>query len=95
MRMIDADKLKTELDAWARIIRKPNCYSRGDALHIIDTAPEVKAVPVVRCRECKSHGTLKSGELFCGKIKTGIYGYYHTVKADDYCSYGERKEDRK
>jgi hypothetical protein len=50
---------------------------------------------VVRCRECKSHGTLKSGELFCGKIKTGIYGYYHTVKADDYCSYGERKEDRK
>jgi hypothetical protein len=48
MKLIDADKLKTELDAWARIIRKPNCYSRGDALHIIDTAPEVKAVPVVR-----------------------------------------------
>ena len=48
MKLIDADKLKTELDAWARIIRKPNCYSREDALHIIDTAPEVKAVPVVR-----------------------------------------------
>jgi len=70
MRLIDKDALKTELDAWARIIRKPNCYSREDALHIIDTAPEVNAVPVVRgrwiqspnvsecvvCSECMSDG---------------------------------------
>jgi hypothetical protein len=48
MRLIDADKLKTELDAWARIIQNPYHYMRADALHIIDTAPEIDAVPVVR-----------------------------------------------
>jgi hypothetical protein len=48
MKLIDADKLKTELDAWARIIQNPDHYMRADALHIIDTAPEIDAVPVVR-----------------------------------------------
>jgi hypothetical protein len=90
MRLIDADALKKTIK------NMPNDYYGdlcvGDALKEIDNAPTISAVPVVRCRECKSHGTLKSGELFCGKIKTGIYGYYHTVKADFYCSYGERKE---
>ena len=55
MKLIDVDKLKTELDAWARIIRKPNCYSREDALHIIDTAPEIDAVPVVRGDQLKGY----------------------------------------
>ena len=91
MRLIDADALiqkRSHAKAYA-----PEMYVIGQG-YVMD-APTIDAVPVVRCRECKSHGTLKSGELFCGKIKTGIYGYYHTVKADDYCSYGERKEDRK
>ena len=48
MRLIDKDALKVELDAWARIIQNPDHYMRADALHIIDTAPEIDAVPVVR-----------------------------------------------
>jgi DNA-directed RNA polymerase subunit RPC12/RpoP len=48
MRLIDADALKTELDAWARIFQKPNHYAREDALYIIDCAPTIDAVPVVR-----------------------------------------------
>ena len=64
------------------------------AVALAENASTIDAVPVVRCRECKSHGTLKGGELFCGKIKTGIYGYCHTVKADDYCSYGAKMEDK-
>ena len=70
MRLIDKDALKVELDAWARIIRNPDYYMRADALHIIDTAPEIDAVPVVRgewkpifkgadtceCSVCKSKG---------------------------------------
>ena len=48
MRLIDKDALKVELDAWARIIQNPYHYMRADALHIIDTAPEIDAVPVVR-----------------------------------------------
>ena len=48
MRLIDKDALEVELDAWARIIQNPDHYMRADALHIIDTAPEIDAVPVVR-----------------------------------------------
>jgi hypothetical protein len=89
-RYIDADALlKHEIEA-----------DRMGAMLVVGkgyilSAPEVNAVTVVRCKECKSHGTLKSGELFCGKIKTGIYGDYHTVKADDYCSYGKKMEEAK
>lgn len=50
MRLIDKDALKVELDAWARIIQNPYHYMRADALHIIDTAPEIDAVPVARGR---------------------------------------------
>ncbi len=57
MRLIDADKLKTELDAWARIIQKPNHYARVDALYIIDCALTIDAVPVVR-------GEWKQGKEF-------------------------------
>ena len=49
-------------------------------------------VAVVRCGECISHGTLTNGKLFCGKRFTGVYGEYHVVKPDDYCSYGKRRE---
>jgi hypothetical protein len=89
-RYIDADKLKTELDAWARIIRKPNCYSRGDALHVIDTAPEVKAVPMVRCGECRYRQKAKvnrKGFLICPA--SGM-----EITDDDYCSYGAKKEGK-
>lgn len=48
MRLIDADELKSELDAWARIIQKPKHYMREDALYVVDTAPTIEAVPVVR-----------------------------------------------
>jgi hypothetical protein len=97
MRLIDADKAVEQINEWlhqTRAIPLDTSYY-FELLGCVEDCPTIDAVPVVRCSECISHGTLKSGELFCGKIKTGIYGYYHTVKADDYCSYGERKGDRK
>jgi hypothetical protein len=98
MRLIDADAL---IKQQHEILGCDPMYYQGleasksqYLIEFLERAQTVDAVPVVRCRECKSHGTLKSGELFCGKIKTGIYGYYHTVKADDYCSYGAKMEDK-
>lgn len=41
MRLIDADKLKKELDCWARVVKKPNLYSRDDAIYIIESQPTV------------------------------------------------------
>ena len=88
MKLIDADKLKTELDAWARIIRKPNCYSREDALHIIDTAPEVKAVPVVRGEwvlvGTNEHDYETLVEEKCSLCGRYVYRY-DTEPQDNYC----------
>ena len=50
------------------------------ALHCIEQAPTVDAVPVVRCRECKHLG-------FCGDATNlEVMGFY------GYCSRGEQKE---
>ena len=75
MRLIDADAL----DWW---------YKWRPIRRVIDDAPTVDAVPVVRCRECKY------------SAPNGIYGctcYHfkqyetHGMGANDFCSYGERK----
>ena len=96
MRLIDADRLKAEITGWCVVtddlFGMGRYHEREIVLQAIEESPTIDAVPVVRCSECISHGTLTNGNLYCGKIKTGIYGYYRTVKADDYCSYGERKE---
>lgn len=85
MRLIDADKLKTELDAWARIIQNPDRYMRADALHIIDTAPEIDAVPVVRCKECEDYNTIGCSKGFgwCESMDRG-------VSDDFYCANGAK-----
>lgn len=60
MRLIDADTLKKPLEALACGKAKNQSYRDGlnDGLHdffpqIIDSAPTVDAVPVVRCAKCK------------------------------------------
>ena len=57
------------------------------ALHCIEQAPTVDAVPVVRCREC----------IYCDPERHTCRHYMGTTaplrrKADDFCSYGERKD---
>lgn len=42
---------------------------------------------IVKCKECK-HWHIKDDLTYCDKINYG-YGY----KADDFCSYGEWKEN--
>ena len=67
---------------------------------IINQFPAVNAVPVVRCRECKHFWHYGKTSLFInGKnIKAGwcqrriSYDEEYRMTADDFCSYGERKE---
>lgn len=62
-------------------------YADGwnSAIKIIDDAPSVDAVEVVRCKDCKY---LMFSDCYgeCGKGHMGIVSPY------DFCSYGERKE---
>ena len=83
---IEREAAKRELLSWAVSINHPEYLIKDDALHIIDSFPAADVAEVVRCRECKYHED------------TSVTEYEHccligkTVRHDDFCSYGERKE---
>ena len=84
-RLIDADALwrKFESELW---------YDNADrdeiALPLVDEAPTVDSVEVVRCRECKQ------GEIDDPDFPDEYYCHEGCGwnKGDFYCAYGERKE---
>ena len=80
MRLIDADALKEEF----------TCKGDEWINNIIDSEPTIDAVSVVRCGECKHmyDGIKGDGYLICHKFN-------HFIKADDFCSYGERSDNGK
>ena len=63
---------------------------------IIEAAPTIDAVPVVRCKDCKHYreGVALSPQKFCFRLKDRDgeeIGY--NFAEDDFCSLGERRED--
>ena len=77
MSLINREALLSYADLWASC---GDHYTEEDVIMMIETAPTVDAVPVVRCRECKHLG-------FCGDATNlEVMGFY------GYCSRGERKE---
>ena len=47
-------------------------------------------VEVVRCKDCKWAEYGKDYEPYCNHWKSGLYA---NIKDDDFCSYGERKDN--
>ena len=96
MRLIDGDGL------WERLNYEPwehNADRDEIALPIVNAAPTVDAVPVVRCKDCK-HSTLPSaltqrygapGTLTCHNRYSPCNR--RNVGGEDFCSYGERREE--
>lgn len=84
MRLIDADRMRLE---WLMNGENEYIYDTNDFLNSIDDQPDVDAVPVVRCKNCRfSHAVLVSSPhlYYCR--------YNHkTVDEMDYCSKGENK----
>lgn len=78
MRLIDADQLlqKLQKDPLFPLVEQYG-ISR-----VIEAAPTVDAVEVVRCSECKWHE-----DNFCSNFNVLGFGQ------DDYCSMRERRED--
>ena len=89
-RYIDAEILKNKiLDDMAKAERDGkdlNGYT--DALFHLKTTPAADVVEVVRCRECKHY--VRREYPFCEFECEGAEIHY---KPDDYCSYGERREE--
>ena len=57
---------------------------------IIEEAPAVDAVEVVRCKDCK-HWNCYGGENHNNGDCSELYGMGCCMNGDDFCSYGERK----
>ena len=83
MRLVDADRAASieNLDQYSDL-----AAALGDVQtvrDILSDAPTIDAVPVVRCRECiHRDGTPGQPNILCGQMHD-----------DDFCSYGQRKED--
>ena len=91
MRLIDANKLIDFIDVGH--LRHPGelCYSEVDVANILLHAPTVDAVPVVRCRECKHCDMGVCLKIYSdGNVHSAAW---QSRKPDDFCSYGERKND--
>lgn len=91
MRLIDADELRAWLvKAWRFLKlqddKRTASHAIGKIIDHVDKTPAVDAVPVVRCRECKYY---KPDEFECGCDFAGGLPY---VKADDFCSFGKRRD---
>ncbi len=75
-RLIDADA----------ILKAVECHFTGELTasereKVLADAPTIDAVSVVRCKECKHKDDIVN---YC-------YENDRNIKADDFCSYGERE----
>ena len=78
MRLIDADALLAEYD-------RQHEGQTGTARKLIEDAPTVDAVEVVRCKDCRHMEKSQYGR-YCQ-----IWGMYNGHGDDGFCCYGERK----
>lgn len=86
-RLIDADTLRAE---FTRNFNELWHYTGIWAM--IDIAPTVDAVQVVRCEKCQFLRIDEAETLFCDHIYSPSYN--RAVWYDDFCKSGERKADK-
>ena len=84
MRLINADGLMRGLELYG----EKKVYA-DVVMELIKQTPTIDAVEVVRCKDCKWRKiNRKSGTFNCGHE----YGMI-TAKDDNFCNYGERREE--
>ena len=76
MRLIDADALLAEYD-------RQHEGEPGKARKLIEDAPAVDAVEVVRCKDCR-YITVERGLCFCN-----VWEKFNGLGYDGFCNYGE------
>ena len=59
---------------------------------VVDDAPSVDAVPVVRCKDCTQWGGVAFGNV-CRRWSTPLAGMKNCTGPNDFCSYGERRNN--
>lgn len=93
MRLINADELKTKVEAMVihRVNESDYEFGGNQAFDyvadiLIEDAPTIDAVEVVRCKDCRWWQDDYMG-TWCSRL-SGV----RNTNADDFCSWGERIE---
>lgn len=88
MRTIDADKLVDMLydNEFASLC------PLDEVSGVVDACPTVDAVPVVRCKDCERWDDDPDSYGRDDGLKGKCMKSFETMCADDFCSYGERKD---
>lgn len=82
MRLIDADALIDELG-----ISDEDIIFEG----MLEDAPTIDALPVVRCKDCKCWTEWSNGTGSCNRF---AFNWFGRTDADDFCSMAERKGEQ-
>ena len=82
-RLIDADEF--DVISYKKTVGYTDCFDSGVlyVLELIDAAPEIDAVRVVRCKDCAVPHNKYTG---CPKLNGLV------TPPDFYCPFGERKD---
>ena len=80
-RLIDADALYMNLVK----MKDFGELTAKKAIRIVENAPTVDAVPVIRCKDCKCFGNYESYGHYCENDNFVTTG-------EEFCSWAERKE---
>lgn len=93
MRLIDVDDLGVGRCS-KDVLPAAYCAGWNGLLGLIENAPTVDAVPVVRCKDCKHLCVWNRKDIYAFCPKTNIV--FLPFKRDTrtfFCSFGERKEN--
>lgn len=85
---INREETKRELSEWCISLNSPHLLSRDDTMFLLDNIPAADVAPVVRCKDCKYWQDNNDGYPH----EECRWGHGETPDADDFCSYGERKD---
>ena len=91
MRLVDVDDLGVGRCS-KDVLPAAYCAGWNGLLGLIEKAPTVDAVPVVRCKDCKHRGGV---QIPCNGINIDYCKVWDGTVQDlesTFCSYGERKD---
>ena len=105
-RYIDADALLSQIqdssgETWAKDVLGMYNWAhsvqiKDNFVRLIKDAPTADVVEVVRCKDCKHNvANWQHDELDIEDYTDIVCDYFMTdgMEANDYCSYGERREE--
>lgn len=89
MRLIDADKLDFSFDERCFSERDEGyCQGVYDAIGVVENAPTIDAVEVVRCKDCVHYKWICG--VYCKRCEKDTV-YPMPTNSDGFCCYGEKK----